>query len=82
MYTILHYMYTYNSTCTHITLHVHYILHYLYCLPVPVPVLVFLGQSPHVEVGLHHLRTQDVVLLILTDRFGFCVAIKPKCLRS
>lgn len=74
-YNILHYIqnllhYMYN------------LLHYLYGLPVPVPVLVFLGQPPHIEVGLYHLRPQDIILLILPDRLGFCVAIKPKRLWS
>jgi hypothetical protein len=38
-------------------------LPYHCCLPRPVPVMLLLGQPPHVEVGLNCLRTQDVFLV-------------------
>ena len=37
-------------------------------VPGPVPVLLVLGESPEVEVGLDRLRPQDVVPLRRLDR--------------
>ena len=33
---------------------------HLHCIPAPLPVLWVVGSSPHVKVGLHCLRTQNV----------------------
>ena len=51
----------------------------LYSLPGPVPVLLLLGETPQVEMGLQHLRPQDVILLIRPCGFRFRAAIKSEC---
>ena len=38
------------------------------CLPTPLSVFGIFGQSPHVEVRLDRLRTQDVIFLVLASR--------------
>ena len=50
-------------------------------LPAPVSVLGVLGQPPHEEVGLHRLRSEDVISLVLLQSPGLDAVTEPHGLR-